>query len=46
MKYQIKGDSFPIVTCELLPGEKMITEGGSMIWMTRKLHLAQVFRVK
>lgn len=34
MKYEIKGGSFPVVVCELQSGERMITEKGSMTWMT------------
>ena len=34
MKYEIKGGAFPIVVCQLTKGEQMITEKGSMVWMT------------
>lgn len=34
MKYEIKGGSFPIVVCDLVRGEQMITEKGSMVWMS------------
>ena len=34
MKYQIVGDTLPAVICQLEPGEKMITEGGGMSWMS------------
>ena len=34
MKYQILGDTLPVVVCELENGEKMITEGGGMSWMS------------
>ena len=34
MKYEIKGGSFPVVICNLESGEKMITEKGSMAWMS------------
>ncbi len=34
MKYEIKGGAFPVVVCELTDGEQMITEKGSMVWMT------------
>ena len=34
MKYDIKGDTLPVVICTLEGGEKMITEGGSMSWMS------------
>lgn len=39
MKYEIKGGSFPIVTCSLENGEKMITEKGSMVWMTPNIKM-------
>lgn len=34
MQYEIKGGSFPVVICSLENGEKMITEKGSMVWMS------------
>lgn len=34
MRYEIKGGSFPVVTCYLENGESMITESGSMVWQT------------
>ncbi len=34
MQYKIQGDPMPVVICDLAPGEKMITESGSMIWMS------------
>lgn len=34
MKYSIQGEPMPVVICDLAPGEKMITESGSMIWMS------------
>ena len=34
MQYQIKGDTLPVVICHLEAGEKMITEGGAMSWMS------------
>ncbi len=34
MQYQIKGDTLPVVICQLEEGEKMITEGGAMSWMS------------
>lgn len=39
MKYQIVGDSLPAVICDLEPGEKMITEGGSMSWMSPNMKM-------
>lgn len=34
MKYEIKGETLPVVVCQLEAGEAMITEGGSMAWMS------------
>ena len=39
MKYEIKGGAFPVVVCQLSNGEKMITERGSMVWMTPNLQM-------
>ena len=42
MQYEIKGGSFPIVICQLANGEQMITEKGSMIWMTPNMTMETV----
>ena len=34
MRYQIVGETLPVVICKLEGGEKMINEGGSMSWMS------------
>ncbi len=34
MKYEIKGETLPVVICQLEAGEAMITEGGGMAWMS------------
>ena len=39
MKYEIKGGSFPVVTCRLDDGEAMITESGSMVWQTPNIKM-------
>lgn len=39
MQYDIKGGSFPVVICTLENGEKMITEKGSMAWMTPNMQM-------
>lgn len=39
MNYQILGDSLPVVECTLNPGETMITERGSMSWMTPNMQM-------
>ena len=39
MRYEIKGGSFPVVICNLENGEKMITERGSMCWMSPNMQM-------
>lgn len=39
MRYEIKGGVFPVVVCSLENGEKMITERGSMVWMTPNMKM-------
>ncbi|WP_418539115.1 TIGR00266 family protein [Massilistercora timonensis] len=39
MKYEIKGDTLPVVLCYLEGGEKMINEGGSMSWMSPNMKM-------
>ena len=39
MQYQIAGEPLPVVTCQLAAGETMITERGSMSWMTPNLRM-------
>ena len=39
MQYQIAGDTLPVVTCQLAAGETMITERGSMSWMTPNMKM-------
>ena len=39
MKYRIEGTPLPVVICELSPGETMITERGSMSWMTPNMKM-------
>lgn len=34
MRYEIKGETLPVVICRLEAGETMITEGGGMAWMS------------
>ncbi len=38
MRYEIKGDTLPVVIC-YLEGEKMITEGGGMSWMSPNMKM-------
>ena len=42
MKYEIKGGSFPVVICNLENGEKMITEKGSMAWMSPNMQMQTI----
>ena len=39
MKYDIKGEPMPVVICTLDAGEKMITESGSMVWMSPNMQM-------
>ena len=40
MKYEIKGEPMPVVICQLEPEEAMITEKGSMVWMSPNMEMA------
>ena len=39
MQYEIKGTPFPVVICQLESGERMITEKGSMVWMSPNMQM-------
>lgn len=39
MRYEIKGGNFPVVICHLESGERMITEKGSMVWMSPNMEM-------
>ena len=39
MRYEIKGGNFPVVICTLENGETMITEKGSMAWMSPNMQM-------
>ena len=39
MKYEIKGNELPVVVCYLENGESMITERGSMSWMSPNMKM-------
>ncbi len=39
MQYKIEGETLPVVVCELAASEKMITEGGSMAWMSPNMKM-------
>lgn len=42
MKYEIKGEPFPAVTCYIEDGETLITEKGSMCWMSPNMSMETV----
>ena len=39
MKYNIQGEPMPVVICHLEAGESMITERGSMVWMSGNMRM-------
>lgn len=39
MNYEIKGGNFPVVVCDMEDGEQMITEKGSMVWMSPNMDM-------
>ena len=39
MKYEIQGGTLPVVICQLADGERMITEGGAMSWMSPNMKM-------
>lgn len=39
MQYEIQGGAYPIVVCQLQSGEQMITEKGSMVYMTPNMQM-------
>ena len=39
MRYEIQGGPFPVVVCNLADGEQMITESGSMAWMSPNMQM-------
>ena len=39
MQYEIRGGQFPVVICTLAANETMITESGSMVWMTPNMQM-------
>lgn len=39
MKYEIKGETLPVVICQLENGEQMMTEGGAMSWMSANMRM-------
>ena len=39
MRYNITGEPMPVVICDLNPNESMITEKGSMVWMSPNMEM-------
>ena len=39
MRYEIKGETLPVVICHLESGERMITESGGMAWMSPNMKM-------
>lgn len=39
MRYEVKGNSLPVVICYLENGESMVSEGGAMGWMTSNMKM-------
>ena len=39
MQYEIKGGNFPVVICKTENGETLITEKGSMVWMSPNMKM-------
>jgi len=42
MKYDIKGGELPVVICNVEPGETLVTERGSMCWMSPNMKMETV----
>ena len=40
MQYEIKGEPTPVVICQVADGESMVTERGSMVWMSPNMEMA------
>ena len=39
MRYNITGEPMPVVICDVESGESMITEKGSMCWMSPNMEM-------
>ena len=39
MKYEIQGETLPVVICTVEAGESMVTEGGGMSWMSPNMKM-------
>ena len=42
MRYEIQGETLPVLICYLEQGEKMITQGGGMSWMSPNMKMETV----
>lgn len=42
MNYEVKGGNLPVVICTMNPGESIITEKGSMSWMSENMKMETV----
>lgn len=42
MRYEIQGDTLPVVICQLENEEAMITEGGGMAWMSPNMKMETI----
>ena len=42
MRYEIQGETLPVLICYVEQGEKMITEGGGMSWMSPNMRMETV----
>ena len=40
MKYEMIGEPMPVVVCHLADGEAMVTERGSMVWMSPNMEMS------
>ena len=40
MTYELKGGAFPVVVCQLADREQMVTEKGSMVWMSPNMEMS------
>ena len=40
MQYEIKGEPMPVVICQVAAGESMITQRGSMVWMSPNMEMS------
>ena len=46
MRYEIKGETLPVVICHLEDGEQMVTEKGAMSWMSPNMKMESGARAR